>query len=1120
MSVDLQDNPNQIYDDEERARLLQQKEMEAAYSDDGLYVDDPRYESSQVSDNELMDIANSGRSDYQSSSLSDQELLDVANSSGRKSGREEFTDNAIEELRKLEEETGLGNNVRANKLGIKDRDMKSLSEALREAEDRRRNGENWNDADSFYKENKNTGKRGPRGLVALVDNKRKKFVASTLTLAVASTVFGVIGMSAGPAKFIFLGDTLEKGHFWTQEDMSAIRMYKLMRNVRYAIKSPEKLRLSSLQNLMTKPVDARMKQSGFDIELSDRLAQNKAIVFDVDKVDPTNRLAELKGKSPDQILEHFKTNYGMDGVVEGDLIKFSTSVEDLSPREINKVYRSVLKATGYHRLSGPGRARLLTKRGGSPGMLHPIKKADEAILRKVDEKLRFGEWQKKIGKKFKDGVKKGKATFASKKETTTDADGNTTDATDPDLDSAASTADDVGNINPDAPDASTGVESKLSGIGNNAALRKAGAVTAVAGVVCLAQAISNDIDNIRQNNLVLPLMRLGMEMISLRYQIQAGEDVNLNQLKYHSKQLANETADATKNWANDKSLQFERGFAKLTGRDIPDSIQYDPSRNPVSKFLNGVPGLSGACGVLGSPFGTIATMAIDIGTGPVSAVVGLVASELFAGPAIQGLSNWIAGDQVNLGLLRASAFAGASNYGARFAANESMAAAGGAELSPEVAMENRQEKLAIQHEEFSKKSLAQRLFDTTDSSSLVGQVAMATPGSSLGMVQTLSTSLTRPFTMVGSTFSGIMSTSLFADEAKDSYDYGFPEIGYSYSQVNDPSLDNPYKNAEEVRTILSSSRGQDYIDRAKECFNISIDKDGNVSSKASTVMYAKIIDNEECGANSGTASLNVANQKYASTKPVTGEVRGATTDKNWLKVRMLIFDTQLLESAACIEGVDDKSCDNLAMSTSGATATVSAPQAAESVPADVVDPAKLGYNSKDTACAQGSNDLGNVKSRYTGALKKEEGALEIKLCQIPDLPGGGQDTTGKKISGGIVVNSTVSGAWVALARKAKADGVSLSAGSSFRLADSCGGTGNGKLCAAPGKSMHQTGYAVDMANMSGTGGSTCASRARLPNNKGWKWMDDNAPKFGIKQYSLEAWHWDSGPTDSRCGTGE
>jgi hypothetical protein len=183
----------------------------------------------------------------------------------------------------------------------------------------------------------------------------------------------------------------------------------------------------------------------------------------------------------------------------------------------------------------------------------------------------------------------------------------------------------------------------------------------------------------------------------------------------------------------------------------------------------------------------------------------------------------------------------------------------------------------------------------------------------------------------------------------------------------------------------------------------------------------------------------------------------------------------------------------------------------------------IGLNSNNIACAAGTKDLGVVTTKYTGSYKKESGPLIIRLCQVPDVPGAGDNASGALISGGVVVNSRVSGAWRALGLAAKAANISLYGTSSFRLDDSCGGTGDGGACATPGGSPHQMGVAIDFYNQMyaiDTSRQSCSVRVTKLDSPQWRWMYLNAEKYGFEQYSAEAWHWDPIPSTNRCNSNE
>lgn len=196
--------------------------------------------------------------------------------------------------------------------------------------------------------------------------------------------------------------------------------------------------------------------------------------------------------------------------------------------------------------------------------------------------------------------------------------------------------------------------------------------------------------------------------------------------------------------------------------------------------------------------------------------------------------------------------------------------------------------------------------------------------------------------------------------------------------------------------------------------------------------------------------------------------------------------------------------------------------AANSAPSTVAGSAvvgDIGENSDNVGCAPKTKEVGKGPTKYTGNLRKGSGPLVVTICQLTSILGQGDNLQGGKLYGGAVVNSRVSGAWQAAGEAAKAAGVQLVAASSFRFNDSCGGTGNGTLCAKPGSSPHQMGVAIDfqMRHVGGGSSTSCNPRSRLPGDPQWDWLYANALKFGMKQYAYENWHWDPINSNSRCG---
>lgn len=170
-------------------------------------------------------------------------------------------------------------------------------------------------------------------------------------------------------------------------------------------------------------------------------------------------------------------------------------------------------------------------------------------------------------------------------------------------------------------------------------------------------------------------------------------------------------------------------------------------------------------------------------------------------------------------------------------------------------------------------------------------------------------------------------------------------------------------------------------------------------------------------------------------------------------------------------------------------------------------------------CDPRTEDLGVTTAYHRG------NPIEIRLCSVLNIPSEGQaDNPGgtfstQEANGHAIVNSRVSTAWYELAEAAEQDGINLRAMSSFRshahqqsLWDN---NPNPSFVARPGYSSHQAGDAVDFLNMGVKGGATCATRATA-NSPQYRWLFENAEKFGFYQFAREAWHWDSLPKENRC----
>lgn len=176
--------------------------------------------------------------------------------------------------------------------------------------------------------------------------------------------------------------------------------------------------------------------------------------------------------------------------------------------------------------------------------------------------------------------------------------------------------------------------------------------------------------------------------------------------------------------------------------------------------------------------------------------------------------------------------------------------------------------------------------------------------------------------------------------------------------------------------------------------------------------------------------------------------------------------------------------------------------------------------SEDVQCASGTSDLGVFDAYNSGTQVRQ------RLCAIPNIPSTSQESTPGDVfyingaDGKAIVNSRVSGAVYSMAQAAVADGVQLSARSSFRTMAHqealWNSNPNPSEVAPPGQSNHQNGTAIDFDAGSTYGGQTCSARATAPGNKQWDWLFKNASRFSYYQYSGESWHWDPAKGGNRC----
>jgi hypothetical protein len=632
--------------------------------------------------------------------------------------------------------------------------------------------------------------------------------------------------------------------------------------------------------------------------------------------------------------------------------------------------------------------------------------------------------------------------------------------------------------------------------------RVTGGLLMGAGVVCAAKTIADNSTEFKYVQVVQPLIRVGMEAISLADQIKDGADVDMTQLDYMAEQLVtrDENGQIVDDWSMAASIQSNNGGSGGIQLDESTKSGLEPGPPDWLEWTQDNPAVDGICSVPGQIAAGVVGVALSVVSGgAITTLVGTVTTALATNELIDRASAWVSGDAAPIAT---GAQKGAqADTGLALAGNAQAMQFAGNTLSDTQVAELNQQTADYERATFQSKSLVARVFDVKDRYSFASQIIDSHVFDAQNTIASLQGILSSPLKSFGSLFSNVFSsTQAFA--ATPAYDYGFPTLGFSLADQSNPLIENPIENADYVGNLLNTDP-KDYIERAETCYDVSIfrgNEGWDVKSTASASAFERIY-------------VSDGSQDEVCNTP-------SSEDPDWLRIRAFIADTASIESWACTEG-DNTSCANSGFG--GSTSNSSSDSTSNSS----IDVASITQSSENISCATGTNDLG-VQDGYSNGSP-----VRIRVCAIPGFASSAPEsgTSGAYAiagaNGNVIVNSRVSGAWLALFNAAKADGITLSAGSSFRsmahqqaLCNANIGCRSGtsyKLVGRPGYSNHQLAVAIDMNGMHATGGSSCSTRARATPSTGWTWLNNNAARFGIKQYAAEAWHWDPMPLSYNCG---
>lgn len=716
----------------------------------------------------------------------------------------------------------------------------------------------------YTSSNGDAGQSGKRQ--GWITRKRAVLGGGISTLLIGGTL-GFFSIGQGPFKIIHAAQLLQQFHFSNDEEFMDGRTGSLIRwsRTRHAT---QRRNLGALGNVIADHYETKMRQAG--ITPTYERERIRSLEFDTKSPRAKAALDEMRASSGLDI-----PSPDADGMVRVDL---PTGTNSTRARRV--IMRGVVGSIGLQKISAANARRILITRAGVD--YHPLRN----ISRDLDEEIfdYYNRVREERNERRSNGDAETRNSFEGRDDT--DGDGNTSENST--NNEAARSASEVVE-GADAPEISNQLKRILGG--------GVGAATA-ATLICSLDQLGDSIPTTRQAQIVLPVMRIGMEIVTMGNQVMAGgidgKSFNLDELGATITEFYDVTAEeGAEEFFGARTWQAELGQPQ-SGPDMPNASKPNVDRPQIFQILNQITaatGISQVCGFVTSSAGGWVVDIADWATsgGPVQAVFAAaqdVALTIGINQFADDIALWLAGTPAVVDPSGAM-LGNYANYGALLAANESSIAHGGTPLSTAAAAELNAESRRLAKIDFQQKGMFDRYLNPYESRSLVAQAMIKNPGVTSSPTSAIAIALRTPTTFLSSIFSNAtraLNPRVMAQTSD--YDYGFPTFGFSSDIANSARYDNPYDNAaNNVEPNLES-----YNERFGRCFGTTIDP-STFEIKTNTnegVRYDLVINANEDGyreCNDNSQALN--------------------------DYRVYLADQFAMKSLLCYEGIDEQACREL-----------------------------------------------------------------------------------------------------------------------------------------------------------------------------------------------------------------
>lgn len=741
------------------------------------------------------------------------------------------------------------------------------------------------------------GKSGIKGYIKdkLGLSKRAKLsIGISAILGGGGVAIIILAMVAGGAQFIHAGRSLEQFHFTVTEAQTGVIALKLARNMHQVVNKGqrEKTRMGVLGNIWANSIQDSMRASGYTFDYQS--GAFKGYIVDPAKLTRA-QYPGLSNTQPETIQQYFKQRYNIDATISDNGKMYINTTG--SVYQEGRLLRIAMKGSGIGPTTTFLNSHIIkTKQGYTYNpMKQWITDKDNKIIASTERAAR----EKEFAKRFKAYARNGVQSLRFGITTSTDADGKPINGGVSDELQKVINEGDAAQAKADAGDTSAlnefrnGIAGKLS-VGGLAAI----------GVLCLGQALAAQWDVIQDNNIIKKTERMAAHTMSLGSAVEYGDSKNIDA------EYLSFVADLNYDEKNGTSLRNSCAYQmEATGGqepgcvETPEEAKIDPNGGWLTRVLLHIPLLKQAC----STTGQIILIGVSVPLiGPWGTLFG-TATGLAAGPFLMQFSGWlmktILGEQVNE-LAEGGERMAFNTLGSYLMNNDMNLTTAGLPMPEAISNETRLQARASNIEEFKNQNLAYRLFDRDDPRSFFAQILDEQSPDPADNLARQATSLLGAASRFGDILMKPIVGRVNAAELNQLYDYGRPITGFvpQLLHSDNESMENLFRNADEVADILEVNSQQDgidnYVERAKKCFGREIISSDMTDEDGIAYKQWALAPPVPGGVPLNKDVINPDNKCYE------GQDEDGNVDVNnpWIKTRIYIYSSTVMDSIACFKG--------------------------------------------------------------------------------------------------------------------------------------------------------------------------------------------------------------------------